>query len=447
MKKLGAALALMSATLLLAGTAAANLTVGVNDDAPKDAAVAPWFFTTMQSVGLRIDALTLLWDETAPTDIAGAEKIDEALARARTLGLTVELDLYPEHSMAFTGGTRCAPSPDPEGCGDTWRIDEFAAWAAQVARRFPTVTQFVVMNECNQPRFVNPQWDTSGANQSAEICGRALAGAYDAIKAVSSADTVWGIGLSPRGNDNPSAASNSSTKPVTFIAALGTWFRSFAGATGRTRGMMDGFDFHPYPVPQTLPFATGYADPKEASVTNLPRIYQAFYDAFNGTPQRTIGQQSGGGLPLSVNETGVQTDSGDRPGYSGIEVSATASGGVIGAFATEAYQASWYRQMLGLLACDPNVAFVNIFHLIDEPTLSGWQSGLYYADETPKLSAETVGSWLSRTGGACSGALQPWTPLGVPFAPPAGLQPRPNDRAHGHPASRQRFRARGRFLL
>ncbi len=48
--------------------------------------------------------------------------------------------------------------------------------------------------------------------------------------------------------------------------------------------------------------------PRSASISNLARIYQAFYDAFNGTPQRTIGQQKGGGLPVSLNETGVQTD-------------------------------------------------------------------------------------------------------------------------------------------
>ena len=60
---------------------------------------------------------------------------------------------------------------------------------------------------------------------------------------------------------------------------------------------MDGFDFHPYPTPQSLPFATGYAASNNASVTNLDRIYRAFYDAFNGTAQRTIGQQAGGGCP------------------------------------------------------------------------------------------------------------------------------------------------------
>jgi hypothetical protein len=105
--------------------------------------------------------------------------------------VTIELDLYPAHSTVFTRGSRCAPSSDPESCGDTSRIQQFAFWAASVALRFPTVNQFVVMNECNQPRFVNPQWDNSGANQWAEICGRALAAAYDAIKGVTNLARIY----------------------------------------------------------------------------------------------------------------------------------------------------------------------------------------------------------------------------------------------------------------
>src|SRR4029079_19626271 len=137
-------------------------------------------------------------------------------------------------------------------------------------------------------------------------------------------------------------------------------------------------------------FAAGYADPHSASVSNLGRVYQAFYDAFNGTPQRTIGQQSGGGLRVSLNETGVQTDSAGKDGCLGTEVSATAAGGVLGRFATEDFQASWYLQMLNLVACDPNVEVVNIFHLIDEENLAGWQSGLYFADRTPKRATQAV---------------------------------------------------------
>ena len=405
--------------LLAALAASAVLTVGVTDDAGKDPAVMPWFWPTLQQVGLKQDTITIRWDETNPNAIQDQQQIGWAMTRAKANGIAVEFDLYPLHSMAFTGGTRCAPNADPEGCGDTTKIQEFAGWTARVARSFPNVHQFVVMNECNQPLFVNPQWDTNGTNTSAEICGRALAASYDALKAVNRGNFVWGVGLSPRGNDSPAAASNSSTKPVTFLLDLGVWFRAFAVKTHRTTPLMDGLDFHPYPIPQSQPFTQGYQDVGEASVSNLARIYQAFYTSFNGTPQPTIGQQAGGGEPLSLNETGIQTDSTGRAGYTGSEVSATSSGGVVGSFATEDYQAQWYKQMLDLVACDPNVRVLNIFHLIDEASLAGWQSGLYYLDETPKASAQVVHDWLASTGGRCPGTVTSWTPPGVSVGAPA----------------------------
>src|SRR5262249_48975110 len=138
---------------------------------------------------------------------------------------------------------------------------------------------------------------------------------------------------------------------------------------------------------------------------------------------KTIGQQPGGGLPVSLNETGVQTDSSDRTGYSGTEVSATGAGGVVGRFATEAFQADWYVRMLDLVACDPNVAVVNIFHLVDEASLAGWQTGLYFADHTAKRSAAAVRDWISRTGGACSGKATPWTPGKAVASTAAGATP------------------------
>ena len=79
-----------------------------------------------------------------------------------------------------------------------------------------------------------------------------------------------GIGLSPRGNDRPFARSNVSTSPVRFLAALGAWYR----ASGRTRPLMDGLSFHPYPNRATDPFSRGYAWPN-AGVVNLDRVKQA----------------------------------------------------------------------------------------------------------------------------------------------------------------------------
>jgi hypothetical protein len=429
MFKSAALIRVMAAALVLAGAASADVTVGVNDDAGIDTAQAAWFYATAGAEGLQNDAITLRWDDGSPATVPNQAGVTRALALAASNGVKIELDLFPLHSQVFTGAAGCTSSTDPESCGDTAKIQQFAAWTGQVARMFPTVHEFVVMNECNQPLFVNPQWDQTGQNQSAEICGRALVASYDVLKGVNSENFVWGVGLSPRGNDNPAAVSNSSTTPVTFLRDLGAWFHAFVAKTGRTKPLMDGLDFHPYPIPQSLPFLQGYATPNEATVFNLPRIYQAFYDGFSGTPQRTIGQQSGGGLPLSLNEVGIQTDSTGHAGYVGTETGANAAGGVIGQFATESYQASWYEQMLDLLACDPNVKIVNIYHLIDEAGLAGWQSGLYYVDRTAKTSAAVVHDWIANTGGACRGSLHPWTPAGLGVATPVAPAPPPASRA------------------
>ncbi len=438
MKKLYAALVCGVVLFAFAGAASANVTVGINDDAPKDGGVSSWFFSTMQADGLADDAITVRWDDGSPLDIPALANITQAIALANMDDVSVELDLYPLHSQAFTGGVQCAPSTNPLACGNSAAIAAFASWTASVAAAFPSVHQFVVMNECNQPLFINPQWlssahnsvtDKSTVNQSAEICGRALAAAYDALHAENPSNFVWGVGLSPRGNDRPDATTNSSTKPVTFLHALGAWFKAFVKKTHRTAPLMDGFDDHPYPIPQSLPFAQGYADPLEASVSNLPRIYQAFYNAFNGTPQQTIGQQPQGGLKVSLNETGIQTSPGfHASAYTGIEVSANGAGGVIPPYDSEAYQATWYIKMLNLVACDPNVALVNIFHLIDESDLAGWQSGLYFADQAPKESAQAVTNWISTTGGACTGTMTSFKP-----APSAPLTPPRKNKKKKHP--------------
>ena len=380
----------LGALLLLPAPASAAVSVGVNDDSGKYADGAPEFWTTLKSNGLEQNAVTVLWDEMQPDSILEERLLNSSLAAAQAAGVRVVFDVYPVHSRAFTQG-----GATPQ---------QFGAFLAKLAQAFPQVTEYVVMNECNQTRFVNPQFDARGQNQSAAICGRALAAGYDALKAVDPSIFVWGIGLSPRGNDNPTAASNVSTSPVKFLASLGRGYRS----SGRTRPLMDGFDFHPYPIPQSLPFATGYADADNASVSNLPRVYQAFYEAFDGTSQPTIGQQAGGGLPVSLNEVGIQTDSSGWDGYTGAETAATAAGGVRGDTATEAFQAAWYVQMLDLVACDPDVKVVNIFHLVDETDLRGWQSGLYYVGYFPKSSAAAVRRWIAETGGACRGTPAPW---------------------------------------
>jgi hypothetical protein len=103
---------------------------------------------------------------------------------------------------------------------------------------------------------------------------------------------------------------------------------------------------------------------------------------------------------------------------------------MVGQFATEAYQATYYKQMLQLLACDPNVRVINIFHLVDEPNLAGWQSGLYWVGNgTPvaKQSATVIATWMSQTHGACQGKPVSWTP--APAAAPTTSKPVPPGKA------------------
>ena len=69
-----------------------------------------------------------------------------------------------------------------------------------------------------------------------EIVAQSRAGCYDAIPPTGK--KVVGIGLSPRGNDNPLAPSNVSTSPVRFLRALGAAYR----ATGRKAPIMDVFE-------------------------------------------------------------------------------------------------------------------------------------------------------------------------------------------------------------
>jgi hypothetical protein len=389
MRRTLVALAGLLVALALTGTAAADVSVGVNDDAGKFAGADTQFWQTMAVEGLRQNAMTILWDETQPTTIPGQDAIGAALQAATDAGIHVVFDVYPMHARALTS--------------NRGNIAAFAAFVGELATTFPQVKQYVVMNEPNQTRFVNPQFDRSGRNQSAALAGKALAAAYDALKAVDPTIFVWGIGLSPRGNDAPHATSNVSTSPVRFLADLGAWYRS----SGRTKPIMDGFDFHPYPIPQSLPFAKGYSQPNDASVSNLGRIYQAFYDAFHGTAQPTIGQQKGGGLPVSLNEVGIQTLNTGMAGYTGTEIS-NGMTGVRGKTATQAYQATWYLKMLNLVACDPNVKVVNIFHLVDESDLGAWQSGLFFVGYQPKQSATAVQQWIAETGGTCSGVGTPW---------------------------------------
>src|SRR5262249_60315107 len=71
----------------------------------------------------------------------------------------------------------------------------------------------------------------------------------------------------------------------------------------------------------------------------------------------------------------------------------------------DATQGAYYSQLISMVVGDPNVALLNLFHLVDERLLPGWQSGLEYADGTPRASYGMVRSAIAANQ-TCHGAVR-----------------------------------------
>ena len=115
MRTLVAAAVVVCAVLLPCAAASGKLIVGINDDVGYEASSPAFFMPTMQSEGLKTNALTIRWDENAATAIDPTllSNLTTVIGQAQAAGVTVELDLYPLHSQVFTGGTRCTPVEEP----------------------------------------------------------------------------------------------------------------------------------------------------------------------------------------------------------------------------------------------------------------------------------------------------------------------------------------------
>jgi hypothetical protein len=378
MNRAGVVLAAACASLVLAAPGQAALSVGVADDHPVGQAdLGAAFFAVLNDVGLREVRLSVPWDATQPTTIANQAEIEAVLPVATLRGVKVVFSVAPlkARSMAERGSTA-----------------QFVSFVELVARTFPTVKDVIVGNEPNQPRFWQPQFDSRGRNVSGAAYEIALAASYDALKAVDPTINVIGVGLSPRGNDNPRASGNVSTSPVKFLQAMGAAYR----ASRRTAPLMDELAYHPYPRKDTDSLTQGYPWPN-AGVTNLERVKQAYWDAFGGTAQKTFEQ----GLRVKLDEVGWQV--GIPP-----TVAAAYFGSESIAPTTEAAQAAIYAGLLRYVACDRSVDSVLFFGLQDEPNLDRWQAGLMRADGSPRPSYEAVKSTIAETGGNCAGTMRMW---------------------------------------
>jgi hypothetical protein len=248
---------------------------------------------------------------------------------------------------------------------------DFAAYAAAVVRALPRLRLVIVGNEPNLSTFWKPQFGGGGRDLAARAYADLLARSYDAIKAARPAVRVLGGALSPRGADRPHG-SRPTHSPTAFLRDLGAAYR----ASRRHRPLMDAFAFHPYM--QASRDSPGARHPENTTITlaDYPKLVALLAEAFHGTAQ------AGSRLPIYYTEFGVQTRVPEPKRRFYVDLDSPARTDAV----TFGLQASYYRRALELAYCQPTVRGLFVFHTFDEPGLGGWQSGLYFADRTPKPS-------------------------------------------------------------
>jgi hypothetical protein len=376
-------LAVLASALAVTGSSSAALRVGVADDFGTHGDQSAWFFDHLGELGMTENRVSVNFDAADPTTIQQRALLDLYVPLAALRGVRVVFSVAPTKAKGIT---------ETPGA-----VNGYAAYVELLARTYPTVKDFIIGNEPNQPRFWQPQFGSAGENVSSRSYYSLLAAAYDALKAVDPSIRVVGLGLSPRGGDKPNAANNVSTSPVRFISGLGKAYR----ASGRKKPLMDELAFHPYPDQDRDPLMKGYRWPN-AGIPNLGRIKQAFWDAFHGTAQPTFPEGTGSnGLKLRLDEVGWQ-----------VAVHPAAAASYFGREnirpTDENAQASIYGDALRYLACDASVDSVLFFLLRDEPDLDRWQAGLVRADGSRRPSFDAVKATLGQTSGRCQGSMRPW---------------------------------------
>ena len=372
-----------------AGGARAGLDVGVTEDAGKTGDGGATFFATLNcsrrasslssatlnDVGLKVNRVSINWDAANPTIIGGQDEIASWMPQAQAAGTRIIFAVSPLRAADLTATSDAKT--------------KFAA--------------------------------TSGKPLAAAQFLPVLASSYDALKAVDPTINVIGVGLSPRGNDNPFGKSNVSRSPVRFLHDLGVAYR----ASGRTKPLMDELAYHPYPQPQQGPPSVRYAWPT-AGLANLDRIKQAVWDAFNGTAQPTF-PESGKSLfkPLKFDLDEVGWQVAPLPAlaslYTGVETPGTR-------LISEDDQAAYYRDTVMLAECDPGVRMLSFFHLVDETDLDRWQSGLERADGSHRPSYDAVKQLLAQSHGNCQTTPVKWrhvTAVVLPAVAWGSLKPQP----------------------
>jgi hypothetical protein len=331
----GVAAVVAAVALVAAGAAQASpgARFGIQDDAwlMDGPGTLEQRLAQLQSLGVGVVRFTLRWDEVAPTQPANAtDPTDPAYSWGQfgavlqgLHGLGIPALVTLYGSPRWANGGASPAHLPSSGFGD---------FALAAARRFPWVRMWTAWNEPNSRTFsvpVSPKLYVQ----------RVLNPAFAALHQASPANQVAGGVTSPR--QTPSGMS-----PLEFMQGMSA-----------AHARLDAYAQNPYPVNRgETPTHTSCAQCSYLTMAKLPTIRADVTRYF-------------GSKPLWLTEYGYQTNPPDRL----LGVSYALQAAYLGQSALRVWQQS-------------GVTLLIHFLVRDEPSLGGWQSGLFTAGGTAKLS-------------------------------------------------------------
>lgn len=308
------------------------------------------------------------WQEGQAEAINDVKALEAPVNEALALGIEPIIRFYPCADRNTTDVMKCHYPQKPSG------EKMFATTLANLAKGLPEVRKWVIGNEPNSWRFLSPQYDENGGSLAPAYYTRLLARSYDVLKEISPANQVICGALASVGYDNP-GAKHQSHSVAKFIEGMGDEYRRL----DRKAPLCDVIDLHPYGrTPNESPMVA-HTD-KTIAFADLGKLETAWAKAFAGTAQSSK-------LPIYLSEYGIDTEvpPDKKFLYSGSS----------GPRVSEPVQAEYYNVAIQFARSDPRVGALLIFHAFDEQNLNGWQSGIYYPDQTKKSSFDKVAQAIS----------------------------------------------------
>ncbi len=302
--------------------------------------------TELDDLGVDLVRFTINWNQVEPRrgarDWSGSDEILRGLRDAR---IQAVVSIWGSPRWA-NGGRRPQWAPKTGA--------SFAAFAAAAAKRYPWVTKWLIWNEPNQRRWLQP---TTAKTYVTKL----LNPAYTAIHRANRRAKVAGGVTAPR-------ASKGGVSPVQFI-------RGMKAAKAR----LDTYAHHPYPLFKgETPSAGGCGHCETITMATLERLLREVSRNF-------------GAKRIWLTEYGYQTNPPDRA----LGVS-------------RALQARYLAEASYQALKAPRVDMLIHYLYRDEPEIGRWQSGLLTASgaakpahrafQLPLVQAERKGSLVTLWG-------------------------------------------------